>query len=74
MGVKLTVVIAGLDPAIHPSSLRLLAKGMDARVKPAHDAFNKLSNSARPLSRGRTDITRVNWLQTPACPTMPAKI
>jgi len=24
-------VIAGLDPAIHPS------KGMDARVKPAHD-------------------------------------
>jgi hypothetical protein len=27
------VVIAGLDPAIHP-----LAKRMDARVKPAHDA------------------------------------
>jgi hypothetical protein len=27
------VVIAGLDPAIHP-----LRKKMDARVKPAHDA------------------------------------
>src|SRR5262249_56513667 len=25
------------DPAIHPSSQRLLAKTMDARVKPAHD-------------------------------------
>jgi hypothetical protein len=30
----LNVVIAGLDPAIHPSDLSLL---MDARVKPAHD-------------------------------------
>jgi hypothetical protein len=29
-------VIAGLDPAIHPLQ-RTLAKGMDARVKPAHD-------------------------------------
>jgi hypothetical protein len=28
----LRVVIAGLDPAIHPSR-----KKMDARVKPAHD-------------------------------------
>ena len=32
-----TVVIAGLDPAIHPSSQDFLAKKMDARVKPAHD-------------------------------------
>jgi hypothetical protein len=30
--VDLSVVIAGLDPAIH-----LLRKTMDARVKPAHD-------------------------------------
>jgi hypothetical protein len=30
-------VIAGLDPAIHPTSQKFLAKKMDARVKPAHD-------------------------------------
>jgi hypothetical protein len=30
-------VIAGLDPAIHPFR-KILAKMMDARVKPAHDA------------------------------------
>jgi hypothetical protein len=30
-------VIAGLDPAIHPLR-KTLAKRMDARVKPAHDA------------------------------------
>jgi hypothetical protein len=30
---RILVVIAGLDPAIHPSSV------MDARVKPAHDEF-----------------------------------
>jgi hypothetical protein len=29
-------VIAGLDPAIHPLR-KILAKMMDARVKPAHD-------------------------------------
>jgi hypothetical protein len=40
-------VIAGLDPAIHPSSQRLLAKKMDARVKPAHDglAYYSIPNS-----------------------------
>jgi hypothetical protein len=37
------VVIAGLDPAIHPSLQKLLAKKMDARVKPAHDALEKPS-------------------------------
>jgi len=31
------VVIAGLDPAIHHLCKKLLAKTMDARVKPAHD-------------------------------------
>jgi hypothetical protein len=30
-------VIAGLDPAIHPLCETLLAKKMDARVKPGHD-------------------------------------
>jgi hypothetical protein len=32
-----SAVIAGLDPAIHPSSQKLPAKKMDARVKRAHD-------------------------------------
>ena len=31
-----SVVIAGLDPAIHPSSTKCFVS-MDARVKPAHD-------------------------------------
>jgi hypothetical protein len=31
-------VIAGLDPAIHPSSQKLFTKTMDARIKSAHDA------------------------------------
>jgi hypothetical protein len=34
------VVIAGLDPAIHPSLQEFLAKKMDARVKPAHDGLD----------------------------------
>jgi len=42
MGAKVKVVIAGLDPAIHPSLQKTFAKKMDARVKPAHDAFDKL--------------------------------
>jgi hypothetical protein len=32
-----SAVIAGLDPAIHPLRKKLLAKKMDARVKPGHD-------------------------------------
>jgi hypothetical protein len=31
-------VMAGLDPAIHHSSEESVRRGMDARVKPAHDA------------------------------------
>jgi hypothetical protein len=31
-------VIAGLHPATHPASQRLLAKKMDARIKSAHDS------------------------------------
>ena len=38
MGLTASAVIAGLDPAIHPSSEILL---MDARVKPAHDEINE---------------------------------
>jgi hypothetical protein len=34
--VEVIIVIAGLDPAIHPFELTL-AFTMDARVKPAHD-------------------------------------
>jgi hypothetical protein len=33
----LVIVIAGLDPAIHPPS-KFFGKKMDARVKPGHDA------------------------------------
>jgi len=36
-GRKMQVVIAGLDPAIHRSSEKVVARRMDARVKPAHD-------------------------------------
>jgi hypothetical protein len=32
------IVIAGLDPAIHPAK-RILKLLMDARVKPAHDGL-----------------------------------
>src|SRR5262249_9588653 len=42
MGAKLKVVIAGLHPAIHPSSQKVSSKKMDARVKPAHDPPDKL--------------------------------
>jgi hypothetical protein len=34
---KTKTVIAGLNPAIHLPSRKVLAKMMDARVKPAHD-------------------------------------
>ncbi len=34
------LVIAGLDPAIHPSSQEFFQ--MDARVKPAHDMGNDM--------------------------------
>jgi hypothetical protein len=49
------VVIAGLDPAIHQSSQKLLTKKMDARVKPAHDAPMESARGAfrhpqRPLT------------------------
>jgi hypothetical protein len=33
----IAVVIAGLDPAIHPVRKKVLAKRMDPRVKPAGD-------------------------------------
>jgi hypothetical protein len=44
MGAPLVkIVIAGLDPAIHPVRMNIfiqypLKRMMDARVKPAHDA------------------------------------
>src|SRR5438132_7148445 len=40
------VVIAGLDPAIHPFA-KTLAKKMDARVKPGHDGSDFLIHSNR---------------------------
>jgi hypothetical protein len=37
------LVIAGLDPAIHPAKPKTLLVLMDARVKPAHDDVWDLS-------------------------------
>jgi len=34
-------VVAGLVPAIHPSSKNAFRRMMDARVKPAHDELGK---------------------------------
>jgi hypothetical protein len=39
-------VIAGLDPAIHLLCQDSFAKRMDARVKPAHDALEKVLEPA----------------------------
>jgi len=39
--IRAKVVIAGLDPAIHPLRKNLHTK-MDARVKPAHDRVERL--------------------------------
>jgi peptide/nickel transport system ATP-binding protein len=42
-------VMAGLDPAIHPSSQASLSKGMDPRVKPGGDVSSNGDASAKPL-------------------------
>ena len=46
-------VIAGLDPAIHlfrkEPALGLLPRGMDTRVKPAHDDLNSLPRNLLPF-------------------------
>jgi hypothetical protein len=42
------VVIAGLDPAIHPLR-KTLAKVMDARVKPAHDDLGMTAAGDGPV-------------------------
>ena len=42
-------VIAGLDPAIHPSLQKLFTKTMDARIKSAHDASGTSSVRTTPL-------------------------
>jgi hypothetical protein len=33
-----TLVMAGLDPGIHPSSQKVLSEEMDCRVKPGNDS------------------------------------
>jgi hypothetical protein len=43
-----SIVIAGLDPAIHP-----FRKKMDARVKPAHDGGERRFNSSGPRCSSR---------------------
>src|SRR5215470_17728946 len=45
----IAVVIAGLDPAIHPVRKKVLTKRMDPRVKPAGDG--RLRGARLPLTR-----------------------
>src|SRR5262245_16413281 len=45
----IAVVIAGLDPAIHPVRKKVLTKRMDPRVKPAGDG--RLHGARLPLTR-----------------------
>src|SRR5947199_8789883 len=45
----IAVVIAGLDPAIHPLRKKVLTKAMDPRVKPAGD--ERLGGLWLPLTR-----------------------
>src|SRR5258708_5182341 len=42
-------VMAGLDPAIHPTSQESFSKAMDPRVKPGGDASTNGDASAKPL-------------------------
>ncbi|WP_322516560.1 hypothetical protein SR870_02955 [Rhodopseudomonas palustris] len=58
-----TVVIAGLDPAIHPASHAAIVAKMDARVEPAHDGG--VWGAALPLTDvipGRTRSVRTRNL------------
>jgi len=48
----IAVVIAGLDPAIHPVRKKVLTKKMDPRVKPAGDGRVARARAA-PHPRGR---------------------
>src|SRR5262249_49640091 len=48
----ISVVIAGLDPAIHPVRKKVLTKKMDPRVKPAGDGRVARARAA-PHPRGR---------------------
>jgi hypothetical protein len=54
MGMVLSLVIAGLDPAIHRTDQVFM---MDARVKPAHDDYGEPLRiggwNASPVSQGK---------------------
>jgi hypothetical protein len=60
-------VIAGLDPAIHHSSQKSLAKRMDPRVKPAGDAYRHTSR----LGAALVTTAIVLWGLAPAWATGP---
>ena len=53
-------VIAGLDPAIHLPSRKLLAKMMDARVKPAHDGGERRPNPLDKPHAARASIAALS--------------
>jgi hypothetical protein len=48
------LVIAGLDPAIHPAKPRKILVLMDARVKPAHDGVRVVASCYLPTKSGRS--------------------
>jgi hypothetical protein len=47
-GIDAAIVIAGLDPAIHPLRKMLFAKRMDPRVKPAGDGHHNNNTETAP--------------------------
>ena len=54
------VVIAGLDPAIHPVRKKLLTKGVDPRVKPAGDGTERRvdrTDAIRPFALFDLEMT-----------------
>jgi hypothetical protein len=48
VGVDPTIFMHGLDPRIHQSSERILAKMMDCRVKPAMTTPKQIGGPERP--------------------------
>jgi hypothetical protein len=46
--IAFSVVIAGLDPAIHHQRKKRFSKVMDARVKPGHDSGGTDAISFKP--------------------------
>ena len=57
------VIIAGLDPAIHPVRKKLLTKGMDPRVKPAGDGTERRVDRTTRSPVSLFDLEMTNLMQ-----------